>query len=308
MYTLEDLVNDKELTGIINDYWKDYVKHRNLEIVVKPSIPIIWFGDLVAYKNSDVKVVTVAINPSDKEFKKEVEKKKWQLSFHRFPEAKELYKDEIKDLSSKNREILITSYNKYFGNAPDTWDKTYDDINAPYSWFGCFEKIITDFFPDGLKASYHKKNICRAIHIDYQTALATREIWSYLGENSKKREKTIEEKQKEREEKKRISESGKELFVRLMEYLEPTIMLFASKNKILEKEVLTTFAKEYKERIRKRNSRGNEIISYSNDNKLFIYGTNNSIGPLKGINENDQKEWLSEIFKDYNHGEWNNSR
>lgn len=40
---------------------------------------------------------------------------------------------------------------------------------------------------------------------------------------------------------------------------------------------------------------------------LFI-GVLKIIVELKGIKENNQKEWFFEIFKDYNNGEWNNNQ
>ena len=41
---------------------------KNRNWVVKPSIPILFFGNLENYKNSKLKIITVALNPSDKEF------------------------------------------------------------------------------------------------------------------------------------------------------------------------------------------------------------------------------------------------
>ena len=37
-------------------------------VVVQPSIPILFFGDSAAYFASSVKVITVGLNPSKKEF------------------------------------------------------------------------------------------------------------------------------------------------------------------------------------------------------------------------------------------------
>src|SRR4051812_4047299 len=37
-------------------------------VVVKPSMPILYFGDSDAYRRSPLKVVTVGLNPSLKEF------------------------------------------------------------------------------------------------------------------------------------------------------------------------------------------------------------------------------------------------
>lgn len=56
-------------------------KNRKLKIIItnptnlKPSnkslepMPILWFGDKNAYKKSGLKIVTVGLNPSDREFR-----------------------------------------------------------------------------------------------------------------------------------------------------------------------------------------------------------------------------------------------
>lgn len=43
--------------------------HKNNELVVKPSLPILYFGNLDAYRKSELKVITVGKNPSDNEFR-----------------------------------------------------------------------------------------------------------------------------------------------------------------------------------------------------------------------------------------------
>ena len=55
----------------------------NQNFIVKPSLPILYFGDLNEYFNSEIKIVTVALNPSDMEFKRYKSDKNY--SFYRFP-------------------------------------------------------------------------------------------------------------------------------------------------------------------------------------------------------------------------------
>ena len=54
---------------ISNDLLKDamlqYNKYSELDFIVKPSLPILYFGDLNAYFNSNFKVITAALNPSE---------------------------------------------------------------------------------------------------------------------------------------------------------------------------------------------------------------------------------------------------
>ena len=54
---------------LLKDSLSYYNNSCNLDFVVKPSLPILYFGDMVAYFKSDFKVITAALNPSDAEFK-----------------------------------------------------------------------------------------------------------------------------------------------------------------------------------------------------------------------------------------------
>ena len=46
-----------------------YDKFKDYDVVVSPSLPILYFGDLASYEKSDLKIVTVGKNPSDNEFR-----------------------------------------------------------------------------------------------------------------------------------------------------------------------------------------------------------------------------------------------
>ena len=100
----------KELYGLIDEYWKDYCACRNLDIVLKQSVPIIWFGNLNEYEKSEKKIITVALNPSDLEFK--YDKYEGKFSFHRFPMLEGLNKYD--SLNKADMDILIKGYNQYF--------------------------------------------------------------------------------------------------------------------------------------------------------------------------------------------------
>ena len=78
------------------------------------TIPIDWFGDRVAYNRSKIRIVTVGLNPSDKEFRNnDGESFNTSLRFEGYEE--------------KGLEAV---YNNYF------------EYN-PYSWFKSFEYILT---------------------------------------------------------------------------------------------------------------------------------------------------------------------
>ena len=64
------------------DYYDTY---KDLDFVIKPSLPVLYFGDIKSYLKSEYKVVTAALNPSDIEFKNSKED---EPSFFRFPEFK----------------------------------------------------------------------------------------------------------------------------------------------------------------------------------------------------------------------------
>src|SRR4051812_23219231 len=80
------LANDKvigedgTLRYLVDEAWREYDLHRHEEFVVKPSVPILFFGDLQRYLSSPVRIVTVGLNPSRIEFPCEAR-------FQRFPEA-----------------------------------------------------------------------------------------------------------------------------------------------------------------------------------------------------------------------------
>ena len=89
----------RKKNDLLNDAFIYYNKYSELDFIVKPSLPILYFGDLNAYFNSNFKVITAALNPSDAELK---EFKNSDPSYIRFPE----YENTI--------ETLHLSLNNYF--------------------------------------------------------------------------------------------------------------------------------------------------------------------------------------------------
>ena len=258
MYTLDDLVKDEQLTEIINKYWEDYVEHKNLDIVVKPSIPIIWFGDLVAYKNSDLKVVTVAINPSDDEFKNT----KKEISFNRFPYAEKLTEKEKLDVN--DRVTLIKSYNDYFTVDP-----------YPNFFERGYEKVLEIF-----STSYgYNKSVSKAIHIDCISALATDLNWSQL---------------KDKQESIRNIDFFENVFEKmLLDYLEPDIIILSSNQPTLE--MFVGKQKPLSEYEKKTSKRKIKSFNFKNKGKLLIYMSNNDRGPTKSFTEEEYKREITMI-------------
>ena len=140
----------QKLNNVMQEYIQDFINKQNLHYVVKPAIPIVWFGNMEKYESSPKKIVTIGINPSWKEFEEP-----------RF---------DMVDLTSDNAiDKLRNTLNLYF------------EYN-PYDWFNNFEKVLPT-----LDASYYEKKATNtAIHIDIYSAIATNPIWRYLSDDEKK--------------------------------------------------------------------------------------------------------------------------
>lgn len=118
-------------------------------------MPINWFGDKEAYKDSDIRIITVGLNPSHMEFREHK-----QDSF-----------------SSKIR------FSDFDGKLPSLW-AAYSNYfkNKPYKWFHQgFEHVL-----NGLDASYgglynqNNKYHNTALHTDFCSTWATDPTWSKL--------------------------------------------------------------------------------------------------------------------------------
>ena len=72
------MANTQILQALVNSAWRANTTIQNNPsnplhpTIIKGSIPILWFGDLDAYEHSELRVVTVGINPSRMEFGKKV--------------------------------------------------------------------------------------------------------------------------------------------------------------------------------------------------------------------------------------------
>ena len=121
-------------------------------------MPIKWFGDRKAYQESETKIITVGLNPSDKEFReKDGDPYTSQL---RFP-----------DYINGNNASLEKALNSYFKKNPYR------------RWFnGGFEYIL-----NGMDASYYSgKGTNRALHTDICSPWATDPTWMKLSSSVKK--------------------------------------------------------------------------------------------------------------------------
>ena len=184
----------RKKNDLLNDAFIYYNKYSDLDFIVKPSLPILYFGDLNAYFNSNFKVITAALNPSDAEFK---EFKNSDPSYIRFPE----YDNTI--------ETLQSSLNNYFKKNPYK------------KWFGTPNVSKGGFLPllNGLRTCYYEgsqENI--AIHTDICSPLATTPTWSGLA----------------LEQKEILSSEGFELWKKLVLEIKPDLIVMSLDKSYLE--------------------------------------------------------------------------
>ncbi len=141
--------------GLIEDIMAYYQKMDHYDFVVKPSLPILFFGDLESFVSQNKKVVTVALNPSVKEFRLSHDQ---NYSYFRFPQYE------------TTGETLVKSLNNYF---------KYRPYNR---WF----KPSFETFLNGLKCSYYPDNSYdKVLHTDIGSPLATNPTWGKLSQYQK---------------------------------------------------------------------------------------------------------------------------
>ena len=142
---------------LINRAWEIFHAKKDIGFIVKPSIPILFFGDVNAYFRSEQRVITVGLNPSHHEFPK-------KNPFKRFRGAE-----------STDPEILHgKSYSRYIEILSDYFKE------KPYSWFKCYDEIIRD-----AGVSYYADKANTALHTDLYSPLATKPTWSGLKDAQK---------------------------------------------------------------------------------------------------------------------------
>ncbi len=56
------------MDALIIDAWNEYYSFQQHDFVVKPSVPILFFGESNRYRQSKLRVITVGLNPSKSEF------------------------------------------------------------------------------------------------------------------------------------------------------------------------------------------------------------------------------------------------
>jgi hypothetical protein len=139
--------------GLLSRAWALFDAFKD-EAMVRPSIPIAYFGDAEAYSRSPIKIVTVGLNPSRLEFPS-------ANPFRRFPEAEPSQGDRSCGLVQNYRAGL----DSYFRHEPYM------------AWFGSYEAIL-----NGAGASYLESAQSIAVHTDICSPLSTDPTWNRLSQ------------------------------------------------------------------------------------------------------------------------------
>jgi hypothetical protein len=139
--------------ALVKDAWRLYQRAEDAPYVVRPSIPIVYFGDRERYSRSPLKAITVALNPSRAEFPA-------GDPFARFRRAQDVYPD---ILHGRYYADYLAALNDYFRGQPY------------WRWFTAFEPLL-----NGMGCSYRDERLHAALHTDLCSPLATNPTWSRL--------------------------------------------------------------------------------------------------------------------------------
>lgn len=274
------IASEMLLYELVDDVWNEFVKLKGCEDeftikknnmkeskkiseIIVPTMPIIYFGDYNKYRESKIKIVTVSLNPSDREFKKN--KNDSEYSFFRFQSAKDLYgKDRLNEDDIKK---YLESINNYF------------NIEPYREWFDDNRRHLFKIFD----ASYYKdekENV--PLHIDLATAIATNPTWGGLPKEAKQL----------------FLSRNKGKWTRLLEILSPDIMLLSLDTKYLKEvdrnlyEKLQENIEEYQEanntrkkkyltsEVSLKNEKIIKVMDIVTSNKAFQF-TKNGLGQKK---------------------------
>ena len=248
----------KELIDLAKETFNHFNYLKSNHRVVKSSIPILFFGNIEKYFNSNLKVVTVALNPSDQEFLKK--DKNTPLEKPRFN-----FLDQI----SKNQDpkLYLKSLSGYFNK----------DNNPYNNWFDRnLEKIM-----NGLDLSfYSNRTKNRAIHTDICTPIATSPTWGGLT----------------KDEKEMFVHDGYKIWLKLIKILKPQKILisvgekYLKEFKFIDPEILPgnkpqSFTKDdVYNKDANLNSKNIKVFKHKEIPNIKIYkGQNNSGNPFGNI-------------------------
>ena len=143
------MVNWQKLKDIMIRCWKENVKIQSTSsdplnpVVVRESVPVLWFGDIDSYAESKKRVVTVGINPSKQEF---VPTRRFPISMSPTPPSFWDYKSAMSQYFSYNPYLRWFSPNECALNACDSTYggkvKHYEGVESPITNTGLHIDIV----------------------------------------------------------------------------------------------------------------------------------------------------------------------
>jgi hypothetical protein len=147
---------NSNISDLIRESWQVYTHFEDQPFLVKPSIPILFFGDSNQYFSSELKVITLGLNPSRVEFPQEDR-------FLRFSKARNIHP---RIVEGAFYDEYLQALNGYF----------HKPANHPYEpWFNSFEHLFR-----GLDCTYYGNGPNTALHTDLCSPLATDPTWNNL--------------------------------------------------------------------------------------------------------------------------------
>ncbi len=187
-------LNTSDLTHVCNLAIAEHRKFCNSPWLVKPSIPIPFFGDVEEYLSSTIKVVTVGLNPSLVEFKED----RFGVDY-----------DDV--LTS---EALVQYLSGYFDFNPySRWfDKSFESLLQPLS-----TSFYGSSYPGNKVPKWWDTQPNTALHTDICSPLATDPTWSKLNPEVRLS----------------LEGNGFEIWCQLIEVLKPHLILISVAKKQL---------------------------------------------------------------------------
>ncbi len=253
----------EDLVSICKKYWEDYLywkdyKKENTHIIPENAIPLIWHGDIEKYNNSNLKVITVSLNPHYDAF---IRKNRQFDDYDKIAyfSGKEYFNQELYNEVSD-------IYDKYFIKNLN-WHKD--------SLFKKYEEILNRIDTSYNNKTYHNSSL----HIDMYSALATNPIWRNLHLIDKDLPDEL----------KRI-----DLFMEFIDILKPDLVIISLEKKIVERELLSNKYKTLKT-YKKENGTTNAVLYQGNDYKV-LYGRYLNT-PFGFANNTEFESMLNDIEK-----------
>ena len=146
--------NDKALEKLVTKAWQAYDHESAMPLRIEKTMPILFFGDIDAYKRSKIRIITVGLNPSTKEFPE-------HNRFRRFPA--------VKHDTAREANLYLAALSNYFKECP------YDD------WFEHYEGLLK-----GMGASYYGETEITALQTELCSPVVTDPTWGDLRAGDRK--------------------------------------------------------------------------------------------------------------------------